>query len=191
MAAAEKIKVVSITSKHELLWLNFLFMVKHPLCAALTLYYIVRNSYNVKLFYYKFMNCFLHRNAQYEKARRYPQSVIVEGHWQNVIAIFERPESERTIASFARHFPPTHVLFLEGTEASRHERMITRGHGVREHLPSERVARWEQSALHNSTLAKKIILKWQVGEYIATDGTQESVVDSALSIVRNITPKAL
>ncbi|OHA83047.1 MAG: hypothetical protein A2408_02595 [Candidatus Yonathbacteria bacterium RIFOXYC1_FULL_52_10] len=145
-----KIPIVEIAGRGELLLLGAWFALKHPRLSTYTLYHIARNSYSARMGYYKLVNCFLQRGAKYEKASRYPHALIIEGYWQNIIAIFEHEERDEVLARYARTFPSTHAMLFVAGDAARTERMFKRGRTVREEFPQDRVTHWVRSSQRNS-----------------------------------------
>lgn len=179
------IPTVEIAGRGELLFLGLWFALKHPRLSTYTLYHIARNSYSGRIGYYKLVNCFLRRGATYEKALRYQHALIVEGYWQNIIAIFEHEERDEVLARYAHTFPSAYAILFVADETARTERMRTRGRAVREEFPADRVAHWVRSSRHNSARIED--LGRGSVRLLAADGDIESVAVRATEIVRTMT----
>lgn len=82
--------VVKVSQWPELLWLNLLFFIKHPSLSLVNIWFIIKNSSDIRMFRSKLANCFFQYNAKYQKALRMKNSVLDQGHRQNAISIFDR-----------------------------------------------------------------------------------------------------
>ena len=122
---------VRIESRSELLFLNLLFFVRHPIRSVLLLSCIIRYTGSRALFYTKFMNLFLEHNAKYEKARKQEgKAVIDQGYFQNLLSLFERPMPEAVLSRYARLLPkPDELWICVVSEAERQRRLAGRGYG--------------------------------------------------------------
>lgn len=143
-------RVVKISGKSELLLLNLIFLAKHPVKFAVTLWHIVRSSPNRKLFYYKFMNLFLHHNAKYEKALRVPKAILDQGHFQNILSVFEKPVSISFLMRYACVLPPPDklVIFDISSSAAR-SRVLERGYVPRKEFGDAYQTAWIKRAEEN------------------------------------------
>ena len=113
LESSGEVSRVRIGSRSELLLLNLLFFVRHPIRSVLLLSYIIRYTGSLALFYTKFMNLFLEHNAKYEKARKQEgKAVIDQGYFQNLLSLFEHPMSEAVLSRYARLLPKPDELWV-------------------------------------------------------------------------------
>ena len=111
---ADGFTVVKIRTKKELLYFNFVHLVRHPISSLMNAIFILKNSPNPGLRYYKFMNFFLDMNARYEKARLYGKAVLDQGYFQNVLSVFENPMSAEIMKRYIKHLPkPDKLIVLD------------------------------------------------------------------------------
>ncbi len=158
LASLKGVKVVKIENLRELIYLNFLFLLKHPISFFALLYFVVVKSMSFKMFYYKFMNAFLYRNARYQKACRYKLAVIDEGHSQNILSIFEKPEKESAMRQLIRFLPKPDFLVIFNIEESLREQNIKgRSYKIRGEFGEKYMLRWFDSLKVNNKLFLRII----------------------------------
>lgn len=114
MVADEGYTVVSVTNRRELLWLNLRYLLRHPVNFFVTLGYIVANSSDLSMLYYKFMNFFLDVNARYQKACRHPKAVLDQGYFQNILSVFEHEINAGALRRYMRFLlKPDKLMVLE------------------------------------------------------------------------------
>jgi len=136
-------KIIKIESKKELLFNNFIFLIRYPIKCFAGFFYIVLNSPNFHLFYYKFMNIFLHHNGKYIKAKRNDNGIIDQGHFMNIISLFEKEKDREKIIRYAKFLPkPDILLILNIPESKRQANIKKRGYLGREVFGKEYVERW-------------------------------------------------
>mgnify|MGYP001562697446 CR=1 FL=1 len=106
-------KIVKINNRAELVWLNLVFLFKNPINFFILFLYILLNSYNWRMFYYKFVNLFLQTNAKFQKSLKMSKSLLDQCYFQSIISIFEKPVSEKEIKKILRfvYFPDKLVIF--------------------------------------------------------------------------------
>lgn len=159
---------IKIHSRAELLWLNFLFFIKHPVRFLVLLAYVARNSLGTRMFYFKFTNLFLQHNAKYEKALQYPHAIIDQGYFQNLLSLFEFPVTAQKMLRYAKFFCfPDLLLIFNAADSDLEKRMRERGHSPREEFGEEYVNKWKKvvsgnyrtllSVLDQFSVSKKII----------------------------------
>jgi hypothetical protein len=160
MAEDEGYIVVKAGNKAELLFYNLLFFIKHPLRAAVTFYYLIINSKSRQLFYYKFMNTFLHTNAKYQKALRHEKAVLDQGYFQNVISVFESRLTEREMLQYLRFvlFPDKLIIFSL-SQKKRDQFAGSRGYLAREQFGGKYQENWRKVAEHNDKMLKQALKK--------------------------------
>lgn len=178
------VPIIELCGRGELLRLGLWFAIKHPRLSLSTLSAIFRNSYSIQIGYYKMVNCFLRRGALYEKASRHRDAFIVEGYWQNIIAIFENAERDEVLARYARAFPPAHAVLFIADETARTERMRKRGRTVREEFPADRVAHWIRASHHNSARIED--LGQGRVHAVRVDGDVDAVAERVAAVVREV-----
>ena len=137
----------------DILWNNLCFALRHPVFFGRGLMGIFRFRGARELWYTKFINLFLVHNAKYMKASRLPRAIIDQGHHQNVISLFDKPESIESIRSYILTLPPPDVLLVFVAEKGvRAERLRSRGYGAREDLSRELKETWESAREKNFEL---------------------------------------
>lgn len=151
MAAESGYKIIKIRSKIELLRYNFVFLWLYPVKFCAGFYYIVFNSPDFRLFYYKFMNIFLHHNAKYIKARKFEKAIIDQGHFMNIISLFETGQNPERIKRYANFLPkPDILLVLDPPDHFRRANLMKRGYSAREELGKDYAERWETVIARNN-----------------------------------------
>ena len=84
-------RIIKVIGRRELLKLNLIFLLKHPIKFIKLLFFIVFNATSLHVFYLLFMNCFLKVNAKYMKAQKKESIAIIDqGYWQNILSVFSR-----------------------------------------------------------------------------------------------------
>lgn len=148
---------VTIQGKSEILRLNLYFFVTYPKAFLCGLIALLRYG-GIRWWYYKFMNCFLHANATYMKAKRQGHGVIDQGHKQNVIALFERPMSITTIRAYVNLFPlPDHLVVFSIAEPIRRDRLVARGLKGRSEADPTYLEAWQKIISRNDTLFQELL----------------------------------
>ncbi len=129
-AGGEAVRV-RIGSRTELLWRNALFFAHNPILSARLFFYVVRYAGSPALFYTKFANLFLEKNAKYQKARASRKTMVMDqGHFQNMLSLFERPMPEDALGRYARILPkPDELWICVASEEERRRRLAARGYG--------------------------------------------------------------
>lgn len=158
--AAQKIKelhglaLVTIGTRRELCSFAVKFAVKNPRAFFLTMFYIIMNSRNLKMFYYKFMNVLLYRVAKYEKARETDGSVLLdEGLFQNILSLFEKPIAEDKLVRYARILPKPDLLVVFNIDRTERLKFLNARKRIpRKEFGEEYRARWEEAMEHNNVL---------------------------------------
>lgn len=150
-------KTSKINRKTELFFYNFLFLIKHPVKFAVTLFYLVLNSKGLKMFYSKFMNSFLHLNAKYQKALGCDKAILDEGYFTNIISIFEREINSKFLKKYLKFLlrPDVLVVFDNANSKERLKRIARRGYGIANYLKEEEKAKWQKITEKNDRTFKK------------------------------------
>ena len=151
LEANGKAKRIRITSRGELLWRSSLYILRHPLSSLIQLWYLIRYSGSLQLFYSKFMNLFLHHAAKYQKAHAKQEVVVIDqGHLQNLLSLFELPVSHEKMVRYLAWLPkPDQVWVCEANADERARRLQSRGQDSRPgENPAVRAAR-AQAAREN------------------------------------------
>jgi len=125
----KKIPVIKINKKRELIFLNLVFLFRHPFKFFWSLFYLMKYAGGSNLFYYKFLNIFLHHNAKYLKAKKQRIAIIDQGHFQNVLSLFERPVSGHALLKYLNCLPkPDKLIVLDLNPAEIKNRFDSRGY---------------------------------------------------------------
>tara|TARA_Y100000310_G_scaffold341747_1_gene441912 strand:- start:10431 stop:11048 length:618 start_codon:yes stop_codon:yes gene_type:complete len=169
-----RFKRARINKRRELIWLNILFLIKHPLFSLHTLFIILNNSKNFSIFYYKFMNIFLHHNARYEKARKLDYSIIDEGFFQNILSIYEHEVPEQKIQSYIKKIPNIDKVFLfEINKETLEHRAKERGYiGRTTLLTQDEQHKWLDIVFSNLDTLKKVLPSLKMSSLVL-DGNQD------------------
>jgi len=156
-------KIIKIRGLFELFWYNFIFLIKNPIKFFVNFLYILKNSNSWPMFYFKFVNCLLQYNAKHEKAKKFKNAIIDQGHFQNVVSVFEKPISESQLKKYLRYLPlPNFLIILEADENNTKEREAARGYFGREHLGEAYQKNWRQVIWQNNKIFKKLLLDQSV-----------------------------
>ncbi len=153
-----KAVLVTIGSRSELLKYNVLFFLSHPILSICEFLYIVRYAGSFKLFYYKLMNSFLQSNAKYQKALTYPLALIDQGHFQNMIALFETEINKEVLTRYARVLPkPDLLLVFAIPKVIRDTRLAGRGYSGRDSFGAEYQSEWQKTIEKNDALFRSLV----------------------------------
>jgi len=152
-------QVIKIRSNKELLFYNFLFLVKHPIkFTAMFFYLLVNRGNGWRMFYYKFMNTFLQHNAKYQKALRFKNALIDQGYFQNIISVFEKKITPEAIKRYAKFFLyPDKLIVFNMSPGWRLEKMEKRGYNARDGFSEEYKKNWQEVIEHNNKMLNESI----------------------------------
>ena len=116
---------IRINSTSELLWRSIWYIVKHPKSSAIQLHYLLRFAGSPSLFFTKYMNLFLHHAAKRQKAEASKGYVVLDqGHLQNLLSLFETPQSLEELIKYLRCIPlPDQVWIFDVPEKERARRL--------------------------------------------------------------------
>lgn len=154
------IPIIKIERKIELLFYNILYFLIHPISFLQGLQYIFRYSKNWQLFYYKFLNSFLHNNAKYQKARRHRHAILDQGHFQNIISVLEEVVNEDDLIKYIHIFPkPDLLVVFQISEEIRRSQLLERGFSAREQFGNEYLEQWREITEENNALLNKILFR--------------------------------
>src|SRR3989344_7810189 len=149
-------KIIKINNRKELLYFNFIHCLKNPVSSFVNLLFILKNSPNPRLFYYKFMNFFMDINARYEKACLYDKAVLDQGHLQNVLSVFERPITSELLKKYLKYLPkPDRLIVVDISPEEALNRTQERGYYSREKFGKDYVENWRKTVRQNYELFKK------------------------------------
>lgn len=158
--AAQKIKElhglvpVTIGTRRELCSFAVKFAARNPRAFFFTMFYIITNSRNLKMLYYKFMNVLLYRVAKYEKAWETDgYALLDEGLFQNILSLFEKPTAEDKLVRYARILPkPDFLVMFNIDRTERLKLLAARKRIPRKEFGEEYRARWEEAMECNNAL---------------------------------------
>lgn len=155
LAERNNFEVIKIKSRGELIFLNFVYLIKHPIKFFATLFYIIKNSDSWPLFYYKFTNCFLHHNAKYQKALKFEKTILDQGYFQNVLSIFEKPIDEKELIKYSKYLlKPTKLIILDLPFDELEKRAQERGYFSRDEYDEIYKLSWKNMLKKNYDLFK-------------------------------------
>lgn len=183
-------KPVRVESRIGLVGYSLLFLLRYPARTWTTLRQIWLESPSRQLAELKLNNTFLHHNARYLVARRRGFGVIDQGHFQNLLSVFERPLSALELKSYLRWLPrPDLLLVLELDGATRQARLAERGYAAREQFGTEYVQRWQSAVEANFRLFRSLLPQLDIPyELVPADGSPEEVAARAREAIRRHRP---
>lgn len=153
LAEEKKLEIVKIRSKKDLLFYNFIFFLKRPIKFLVSLFFIIANSSGLEIFYYKFMNCFLHYNAKHERSIKLAGAILDQGHFQNILSVFERPISQKKLLFYLKFIPrPDELIIFDLPKEEIEKRITARGYLGRENLKNIDQQKWQESMRSNHKL---------------------------------------
>jgi thymidylate kinase len=157
-------EIIKIKSRLELLFYNFLFFIKHPVKFIVLFYYLLVNfGGGWRMFYYKFMNTFLHHNAKHQKALKYKNAIIDQGYFQNIISVFERKITGEIIKKYIKFFIyPDKLIVFDIRPEKRREKIKKRGYAARDSFGREYGEQWSEIIEYNDQELKRSLNKISV-----------------------------
>lgn len=151
-------KPVSIKSKKELLYLNVIFLAKHPVLFFKLFWLIIVQSTSWRMFYSKCVNVFFYRNAKYEKARRNKTSLVDESFFQNLLSFFENSLQKEDVVKYINILPKPDMLIMFDISPSENERRLAdRDYTLRAGYGDEYVANWKEVMRKNDRLLLEVL----------------------------------
>lgn len=188
-ALAEKnnFEIIKIRSKEELIFLNFIYFLKHPIKFFATFIYIIKNSRNCPDFYYKFTNTFLHHNAKYQKASKCVNAILDQGHLQNVLSVFENAMLPDFLKWYLKFLPrPDKLIILNLTFSKIRERTDERGYVSRSEFGPDYFNQWLGAVGENYRTFLKLLGGLGLDyEIIDADQNPEQIYDEAKNYIHN------
>jgi len=186
LAERHNFAVIKIKNKAELVFLNFVYFIKHPIRFFATLFCLVKNSDSWPAFYYKFTNTFLHHNAKYQKALKAGKAVLDQGYLQNLLSVFDRPISEDFLKRYARRLLlPDKLIILDLPFSETQRRLETRGYILRQNFGRQARQKWTEAIKSNYDLFLKNISQLSL-DYSVIDARQsvDGVVRDTLNFLK-------
>ena len=178
----ENFTIVKIRTKWELAWYNFLFLAKHPIRFFRLFWQVLKNASSFKIFYTNFFNSFLHNNAKYQKALKFKRAIIDQGHFQNVISVFDNKLDLEKLKKCQKSFSrPDKLIVFEIDASLARKRMDSRGFVPRSEFDNKYQARWQEAMIFNDRLFRENLDLFKV-QYVRVDG-HESVEDNLEKIL--------
>lgn len=158
LAEGGEFEIIKIRNKKDLFWYNFLFFVKHPIKFFATLFYLIINSGEWRIFYYKLTNLFLHHNAKYQKALRIENAILDQGYFQNILSIFEKPVNADFLVKYSKFLlKPDKLIILNLPPDDILKRVGGRGYVARERFGQEYFNKWlEVVKTNNKTFLENL-----------------------------------
>lgn len=160
-------EIIKISSKKELFLLNLLFFIKHPFRFFKILKHLIKNSCSWKMFYYKFINTFLHCNAKYQKSLHCNKAILDQGYFQNIISVFEEEISLKQMKKYINLFlKPDKLFIFDIDQDTRAKHLIDRGYSARDNFDEEYRKKWEKVTEINNKLFVENLNIFSVENYI-------------------------
>lgn len=146
LASEGKWKIIKIRGRAELLGYNLLFLLRHPIYFLTGLYTFFLYCGAPTLWWTKFTNLFLVHNAKYMKASSERYAIIDQGHFQNVLSLFDTTQELERIRAYVARLPtPDLLCFFVVDKEVREERMRTRGVSPRTSMDALLRDEWMQA----------------------------------------------
>lgn len=126
---------IKIRTKGELIKYNLIFLFHYPYKFIVGLGYLIRYAGRPRWWYYKLMNLFFQHNAKFIKAQQFARSVIDQGHFQNLLSLFDHEKSATKLKKYVTHLPkPSELVILTLDKGERQKRLNYRPRLPREEL---------------------------------------------------------
>ncbi|MEA1963173.1 MAG: AAA family ATPase [Patescibacteria group bacterium] len=165
-------KIIKIRSKRELFFYNLIFLFKYPYKFFVQLFYLISNSNNLKIFYFKLMNTFLDYNAKYQKAKKYKNAILDQGYFLNAFALFDSAVSKEKMKKYLSCLlKPDLLVILDIPFSLSLERAKNRGYFAREDFDDDYKNKWQKAIEGNNKIFLNIIDKSMVN-YVEIDGCE-------------------
>lgn len=156
---------IKVRTKGELIKYNLIFFFHYPYKFMFGLGYLIRYAGRPRWWYYKLMNLFFQHNAKFIKAQQFARSVIDQGHFQNLLSLFDREQSANKLKKYAKHLPqPTELVILTLDKGERQKRLNYRPRLPREELGSNNQD-WAIVAEHHFTTVKSLADQLGLSKY--------------------------
>ncbi|MDO8183821.1 MAG: methyltransferase domain-containing protein [bacterium] len=148
---------IKVRTKWELVKYNLIFFYHYPSKFFVGLFYLVRYLGRPRWWYYKLMNLFFQHNAKLMKAKGEARAVIDQGHFQNLLSLFDWPVSVAELKNYVKHLPrPDELVILDLLPAERAKRLKERSLLPRDELSFTNQT-WLLAAEANFTTFKTIV----------------------------------
>ncbi len=165
-----------------LMW-NSIFLLRHPIYFFYGLGMLMWYRGDPSQWYSKFINLFLVHNAKYMKASCLKRAIIDQGHFQNILSLFDTEVSREVIARYSTHLPPPDVmLFFDVDKETRLARQEKRGYGVRENVSPEIREVWLGAGEFHFSFIHALALQLPFTTKTLTQHTEASVLASISSM---------
>jgi hypothetical protein len=151
LSSFKDFKLVKIENNTELVFFSLLSLLRHPIVFLYTFYLVTVNSSSVGMFYYKFMNILLHRNAKHMKAFFYKSSVIDEGFSQNILSIYEKTISKKELKRIVSLSPKPNTLVVFNIDSNILENRVKKT-AARRNFGEEYYIKWKEVIRKNNEL---------------------------------------
>ena len=151
-------EIIKIRFKRELFFYNLIFLSKHPYKFFVQLFFVISNSNNFKIFYFKLMNTFLDYNAKYQKAKKFENAILDQGYFLNAFALFDNAVSEEKIKKYLNYIlKPDLLVILDIPFSLSLDRAKNRGYFAREDFSEEYRNKWQRAIKKNNRIFLDII----------------------------------
>ena len=118
---------IKVRTRWELIKYNFIFFFHYPNKFIVGLGYLIRYAGQSRWWYYKLMNLFFQHNAKFIKAQKFARAVIDQGHFQNLLSLFDQEQPASKLKKYASNFPlPNELIIFDLDPSERHKRLSYR-----------------------------------------------------------------
>jgi thymidylate kinase len=168
-------KIIKIRERRELLFYNFLFLIKHPVKFLKLLFFVISNSLSKpRVFYYKLMNCFFDYNAKYQKALRHKNAILDQGYFQNIISLFDKKIDSAIFKKYLKLILLPDKLFVLDVPSEELKKRIKKGAKLaRSKFGQEYLKKWLEVIKKNDHFFKSNIDDLNINFLVVNSGRGE------------------
>ncbi|RMD59848.1 AAA family ATPase [Candidatus Parcubacteria bacterium] len=152
------IPIIKVRRRREVIWHSIKFFLRQPIKAAKLLKLVFKHSHFWQEFYYKLMNCWFDYNAKYSKGLKYPVAILDQGHFQNIVSLFDEEVAQKELKRFLNLLPcPDLLVVFDIPESQRQIALQKRGYLARQNFPSSYLKKWQEAFEHNHKLFLEVL----------------------------------
>ena len=162
---AKGYKRIKIRTRWDLIRYNWRFFCLWPNKFFASFYYLVRYAGQSRWWYYKLMNLFFQHNAKWAAATTYPRAVLDQGHFQNILSLFDHQVSSNLIKKYTKTFPiPSELIIFDLNPEERYKRLNHRHNHPREEFGQNNQT-WFKAAESNFNTFKNLVSGLKIIKY--------------------------
>ncbi|MFH1744874.1 MAG: AAA family ATPase [bacterium] len=170
-------EIIKIRKKSELVFYNFLFLIKHPVRFFVLLYYVFRFSSSLKEFYFKLMNTFFDYNAKYQKALKKKNAILDQNYFTNIFAVFTKPVDAEVLTKYLKYvLCPDKLIIMNIDKDIREKRVMERNYFARDDFGDEYKKEWREAMEKNNKIFFDVVKKMKIDYLILDDDNLSSKI---------------